>query len=1115
MSSFTPEQLAAVNAEKKEVMLSASAGSGKTTTMIARISAILKKGADLRDFIVITFTNASAFDFREKLIGEILKIEDGERVSELLTQLETADIGTLDSFCVNIVRSYFYIAGVDPAFSVMDENDSSALKSAAAEETVEYFLKNNGEVLDRLLEVFNAHSYDALIGEANALSSYKSSRPGMKFSNPAKDAAVKELYKKSLEDAVKSIAYSAVKKIESLKIKAAEAGFLLLSDDLNILEETFDTLRSAKFDKLFEILSDFHIDAGRTRAGKNRTEEENALAAEFKELKGDLKNYAVKMSQLFGGATPEEAELRMEAADTPVKDMVDFTLAYEKSYLEKKKKAGSLDFADISAKALEILQNSRVREEISSKYKYVFVDEAQDINEMQWRIITSVSEKASLFEVGDVKQSIYMFRNAEPEIFSEKFDSLKQKEDSLQINLNKNYRSAPEILHFVNSVFEKVMTKEDALIDYSSEARLIPGGEWDARGEVSAFLIKARENSPKGRAEGAFIAQSIASLYGKKVYDFKTKSFERIRYKDIAVLTRNFGDSAKEIVKTLKESGIPATVVKSAAAYEGTYEVRCVKSYLGAIADPYDDIAFAGAMLSPFGGFSENELAEIRRNGKKGSLKKDAEYYAACGKNEKLKCKCGEFFTEFERRAFDSGCMKISEIIGSMAGDKKTVKRFLEFENGAERLANLKRFANTVAGSAADGDLGVFLATEFSDNGGDGVTYADTVKVCTVHASKGLEYKAVFLAGITGRFNTRDLKNAFVYGKLYGAAGDAYDFENRIKLRTSYKEVAKADTLRKLLQEELRLLYVALTRAKNILVLSGEVKNSRTVIKKLYSPFDFSECSSFLDFLLPCFKEDAEVAEIMETGLMTAAEEALTAAGSGYVFGILEERDDDKREIPEDENEFFSDAETERAISEVINFSYPFKTDVPFKSSVSKINGQTSAVIPEPEEKPERFRKKIRGSAMDRGTVFHKIMEKWDFSLPPEVFFSSLGADEKTLAGEDVLKRIAGLNIIKLAASNKTLKEQPFMLYTEADKIYGTPSTDKVLVQGVIDLLIETEQGLVVADYKFSAEEDDVLKERYKKQLALYAAAAENALHKKVTGQYIVNLLQGREIKID
>ena len=213
MSSFTPEQLAAVNAEKKEVMLSASAGSGKTTTMIARISAILKKGADLRDFIVITFTNASAFDFREKLINEILKIEDGARVSELLTQLETADIGTLDSFCVNIVRSYFYFAGVDPAFSVLDENDSSALKSAAAEETVEYFLKNNGEVLDRLLEVFNAHSYDALIGEADALSRYKSSRPGMKFSNPAKDAAVKELYKKSLENAVKSIAHSAVKKI--------------------------------------------------------------------------------------------------------------------------------------------------------------------------------------------------------------------------------------------------------------------------------------------------------------------------------------------------------------------------------------------------------------------------------------------------------------------------------------------------------------------------------------------------------------------------------------------------------------------------------------------------------------------------------------------------------------------------------------------------------------------------------------------------------------------------------------------------------------------------------------------------------------------------------------
>ncbi len=1131
MKNFTNEQERAIKSEAKETILSASAGSGKTTTMIAKIMKLLENQSnDLTDFLVITFTNASAFDFREKIIKKIQQIEDKERVKNLMLQMETADIGTLDSFLVNLVRRYFYIANTDPAFKILDDTDAVVIKKAAANQTIDYFLKNDEETLTSLLDIFDTHSYDLIVNEAEKLRNYKNTRVNLQYFNPATNDNLKESGKLFLLGYVDDFVNKEKAKIKKLKIEAEKIHFNLLIKDLTEWEDALNTLCLSDINKVYVQLNAFEIIRGKTQiSSKKKNFIENDLARQFKEFKDGIKKDIAAISIMLGGVTYQDSIDRMRTADYAVNCLLRFTKIYEAQYDERKKELSTLDFNDVNKKALEVLKNKKAEEEIANKFKYVFVDEAQDINEIQWEIISLLSKKAKIFEVGDVKQSIYMFRNAEPEIFARKFDEKEDGKDVLKIKLNNNYRSAPEILDFINGIFEKVMTKEDALIDYEKEAKSLPGENWVSQGEIETVLLH-NDNDDSGKRQAEYIAEQIAALYKKPIYDEQKKKYVHLQFKDFAVLSRNMKEDAITVINTLKKANIPVTVINFNNAYNMLYETRCVLSYLKAIINPYDDISFAGLMLSPFGDFDENDLSEIKsefnREEKNGyvkiPLKKATENYSIKGQNLILKEKCRSFLYDFEEKSFASQYLKVSQLIDKMIKDKKATQNFLKLSNGAEKLENLRKFANSLCGTNADNSLKEFIEAEVKGSGNEGITLADTVKISTIHASKGLEYKVVFLIGITNKFNTRDFSDVFIYGKPFGVAVDAFDFEKQIKQKTFYKEYLKFLKNKLLKQEELRLFYVALTRAKNKLILTGEYKNIESLESKLQTPFEFIESKSYLDFMIPFLVKNGN----MQNVLNEIKEKKERDSKKLKIYqskqedkNLLSEIEIDMSKINYDDNFFeyesVSNAAAEKAMEKIFNFTYPYKTDVPLKSSVSKINGKAMPVYIE-DEKTDDFSYNVinkKHTLSQEGTIYHKIMEKWDFVGSLSDLSYVLTEEEREYAKNLPLEKISRLPIIDIARRSKTIKEQPFMLYVPANKVYDTESIDKILVQGVIDLIIDSDEGLYIIDYKFSKKNDEDLVKSYIEQLDLYAYAAKNALNKKVVGCYLINLSTGKEIK--
>ena len=1090
---WTESQLRAITSEG-EVLVSASAGSGKTSVMTERIlQKLLAGAAHVEEILALTFSRASAEDMRQKLEKKLIsayKAAEGDVKKRLIRELDylpLAGIGTIDSFCQSVIKKYFDKIGIDPGFGVITENEERDYKSRAMERTLTGYAEAEAgyaELLDMLGKKRSEKPVEEII-----LTCYGFTRvlPDGNWLERVKNGT-------DLSDAEKWLNAYAARVIGSL-IDEGERLIVSAGRDLPVVTERLDRLKLARRggESLVCALGDkpysLTLANGFPRTSKNASDYEAALMAR---VKAETAEWRDRVNDV-------EKELRKvclapkPSRSREVSLIIGLTELFSLNYAELKAKDNKLDFADMEHYCLQALSVEEVRREISDKYRYVFVDEYQDTNRLQEAILCSVT-RDNCFMVGDIKQSIYGFRNTDPELFLEKYGS------SLctSIDLSENFRTDKAILEFVNTVFGSLMSKETGDIAYSDNP-MIAGLGYEKVSDippvtVTAF-IKSRETGKlaegvysvreasavrKGiSSEAADICERIVGMVMKEnIYDPKTGEVRKIRHGDIAILTRsNVGVS--ELSDALKNYGIPYRAEKRG---ELPPSVLPLIDFVRVLENSRQDIPLCSVLLNVFG-FTEEEAADIATC-EGGYFYEKVKNAAEGGVSAPLREKLSGALNALEKYRRKAGYLSVYELLCDVTDETdyvhKVSKRGLSYDGVDSFLAG-------IGNTSFSGNIYDFVRF-ISDYVPEKSTVSDSgeaVTVMTVHKSKGLEFPVVFVAD-AGRTYTDGFKGSeMTYDKDLGMAIMEYDPATRLKRDNYLTSLIRLKAKDEGRREEMRLLYVALTRAKNHLFVSGTLQGEK------YSRFASNSLSRIMA-LKDSFGEGVSVSERDdgEAGVLSPGKKILAF-----------------RE---------PDAEYLRQIRQIINYEYPYS-----EMTKSGLKYAVTAIAEGTEIYPDEDRTGTGKARAELGTAYHKVLQNIDFSvsgseigreLESMVQAGILTPEERERIDVNIIERVLHTPLFDSARAGRAEREKPFV-YKMSARRAGVNSDEEIMVQGVIDLIVFGKEN-IIADYKLSGADDETLRRRYGEQLNVYREAAEAILDTKIDKCYIVSLGRGAVIEV-
>lgn len=1116
------------------VVVSASAGCGKTTTMIRRISRlILDRACGTDELLVVTFTNAAAAEMREKL-ANALRAEAGDPyVTEQLYKLETADICTIDSFCNRVLKKYFYEADVDPNFEIAESGEAAMLKLRAAETAVAAEYAAGREDFLRLADALGGDRTDRELA-----------RLVMRLMDLSANFSDRESYlREILPDNCRADGAAAKFMLEDISGTLAEYArrFEALTDDPFLTES--DSASCAEYARLAASGGSRTLDGWReffeffalppVRRLRKAESEDPAIAGAHERVKAaksafgeEIKRFRAKYLFL------SEAELaeKCDAARPLLVALARLTLSASETFGALKERSAMLDFNDVERLAFRILQKESVRKELLSRYKYVFLDEAQDINRFQEELLGLLCRGDNAFFVGDLKQCIYRFRGARPEIFADRCRASEGTRGFFR--LSENFRTNAEILNFVNRVFDRCMRRDFSPVDYAKSERLAgrkTGRIEDGRPAVVCTLIREqprekrqapplyrieREEEGAGLAEGLFVAKEITSLVhgGRISEEGETRP---VRYADIAVLVRGKKAFSDGVRRALAAAGIPV-----ACDFEYPLlhypEITVLVDYLKLVDNFRQDIPLVSALGSSFGNFSAEELAEIRLAAPGEKFFADA--FLRCAGREQpetaaeaaaavapaggrslspfsghssrknssraaqtsLQAKCAAFLARLEGFRERSRVLSCPDLIAEIVRETR-YDVCLERE-GEGKAARLRSFLSKVSDKTYAESLSRLLRflEEFSDSfliaeraGG-----ADAVLVTTIHKSKGLEYPVVFLAGLDGGFNFGDARSAVCVDLTLGGGMELYDPVSRTREELPVANAVRRSIRYNAVRDEMNLLYVAMTRAKYRLYLSGACAPGAEEKEE-----SVRAASRFLDFILPVL------------------------AGSGAELNVAEES-----EVPEPRPAVPLFRAEPGEWNGYFGFTYKVGSDLPVKATVTELNDAFGDPLPPSERNifPEESPFFGAGNPRLEGTAYHKYLELASPAVRTEADFgrdlARLGAllspEERALLDPAVLLPFFA-EVYAPRRPKKILREQPFMLYAPASELFPEGGAEKILVQGKIDLVFVYDDFAEVVDYKLSRLSEGELAAKYRRQVEIYCRAAEQCLGIPVKAGYL------------
>ena len=1076
--TFTPEQQKVIELRDRNILVSAAAGSGKTAVLVERIVRMItdeEHPVDIDRLLVVTFTNAAAAEMRERIslaISKRLEEDSGNiHLQKQSALLHNAQITTIDSFCLFIIRNNFNDIGLDPGFRVADEGELKLLKQDVMAELLEEQYQEKEEKFLDCVEYFTGGSSDQLLEEyISKLYEFSMSYPWPEewirsCGEDYKITNVTELedmeWCKYLVNYLQIIADQCVKDMDTaIRICERPDGPYMYGEVLSKEREMLEQLlKPGSFREYYEAFD--KITFGRLPSKKDDTV--NAMCRErVQQIRKDIKKLLENMKAAYLPLSPEQVVNRMQKAAGSVEELLHLVILYKQKLDDKKRRDNIIDFHDMEHFALNILlekndDGSILPTDAAKEYRQYFheilIDEYQDSNLVQELLLKSISGedegKFNRFMVGDVKQSIYKFRLARPELFMEKYNCYsKDDSKSQRIDLHKNFRSRHQVLDSVNELFYRIMGRKLGGVEYDEEAALYPGAVYQeespehmveeenaddiAEGkEISGaedecspyeteYLVIGKDASSSlsvREQEAAVIAGRIRELYRElKVMDKDTGDLRPVKYSDIVILLRTTAGWAEEFKSRLEKEGIPAYVA-SRTGYFQAVEIKVLMQLLHVIDNPLQDIPLYGTLKSFFGGFSEEEIASIRAKDRKAPL-----YELLTGYEGPLKEKVQEFLKKLAVYRRKTAYTPIHKLIQEILWNTGYLDYVTARPGGEQRRANVEMLLTRAAAFESTSYYGLFHFLRYVeqlekyevDYGEADVLdeNADVVRIMSIHKSKGLEFPVCFVAGLSKKFNMQDVSGRLIADVDMGVGVDYIDSSLRLQSHTLKKKAVALKMKTDALGEEMRVLYVAMTRAKEKLILTAMTADLEKFKEELELKREFekqekgtgekvpfsvlSGAGCYLDFIFPCL-EKVRLIDFKEI-LLADIKDAAVEMGRKQKL-LLATRQYDK--VTEEDNKIMTQLSEKFART----YPYQFLSNLFVKTTVSELKkkaiydlsnrsmqtaeGEKSAGIhmesaftrvlfEEPEVVPyiPSFIKSREGmSGTDRGSAYHKVME--------------------------------------------------------------------------------------------------------------------------------------------
>ena len=1168
--SYTPDQQKVIDLHKRNILVSAAAGSGKTAVLVERIIRMVcneEKPVDIDRLLIVTFTKAAAAEMRERISSgiarELLEHPESGHIARQATLLHNAQITTIDSFCLYILRNHFNEIGLDPAFRIADEGEIKLLSADVMDNLLEEYFAQATDEFAEMVEFFCPSGKEKLLEEhVRELFKVASSNPWprqwlLERKNDYNIASVEELeaaaFAQTLVEHLRKISRDLCAEYRKLLQICEEADGPYMYAEM--VEEECEML-----EKLLgcDCLSAFALAFDKITFGRLSSKKDDSVNAETRQTAKDMRDALKKLvsgvQSKFFSIPLETVVSHMQKCSTAVNQLVDLTVDYYDRFLAAKQEKKLVDFSDMEHYALEILLKrdgeavtpSNVAKEYQEYFHEILIDEYQDSNLVQEYLLGAISGeemgKYNRFMVGDVKQSIYKFRLARPDLFLEKQQSYTHEEGLTQrIDLSKNFRSRKEVIDTVNSIFEGLMDEDKGGIVYDKDAALYVGAEYkEAAGMESELLLMDSDSEATGLSGKELEAQMIAGRIKELKKDFQvtdkeTGSLRPVRYRDIVILLRTNSGWDEEFKKVLEEEGIPVYITSKTGYFSAT-EVQELLSFLRVLDNPTQDIPLYGVMKSVFGGFSEEEIALVRCKDKKCSLWENVLFYEAQGEDEQLQEKCHHFKGQVEKYRECSIYMPIRQLLEALVDEYHYLAYVSAMPGGSKRKANVEMLFAKASDFEDTSYFGLFHFVRYIeklekydvDFGEADILdeNADVVRIMSIHKSKGLEFPVTFVSGIGKRFNMQDVGSSFLLDADLGIGTDYVNYKERYKVK-NLRRMALAEKMKEEnLAEELRVLYVALTRPKEKLIMTACVKNAEERWEKVSQRkakkvgyLEFMGAGGYLDFILPVIHQEFVKVRVLSEMDLTAqdARENMTLTEKKYLLEHSGERISEKL-LAELQSRF------------AYEYAYENLRQLHTKTSVSEL--KTAAMAEKDEAAYEAFGhggedtkeyvpkfiavSEDEISATTRGNAFHKAMEILDFQK-----VLGEGCDLKALLEQHVesgklsAEYFGALNFKKLkvffdtelaremgeaARENTLYREQPFVYSIAADRLNCEfPASEKVLIQGIIDAFYIRNGKIILVDYKTDRVNTGAeLWERYEAQMSYYMEALESLLQMPV-----------------
>ena len=1188
---WTDQQQQVIDLRDRNLLVSAAAGSGKTAVLVERIiQKVLDPDhpVDIDHLLVVTFTKAAAAEMRERVAKAIEARMDKEKDNAYLhrqyTLVHHAQITTIDSFCLYVVKNYFQCIGLEPGFRVGDPGELSLiLEDVLAAVLEQWYDTAEPEFLAFADNYASAKNDTNLAQMVRRLYDYSTSYPWPEewleqitgiYEPQALTAETLADPKSWLQELMRYL--HAVIGGERDRLRLAKKLCLepdgpdMYLDNIERLLEQLDGVDEiTDYDELGLAIA--KLDFGRL-AVRRGFDGDKAAQELVKSLRSDVKDELQKLYKKFF-TLPLSAQLEdLAYTGRSVQVLSRLTQDFAHAYRKKKEELGLLDFSDIEHMALRILVDEKTKEptavarEFQALFEEVMIDEYQDSNYVQEAILKAVSGgggRNNRFMVGDVKQSIYRFRLARPELFMKKYDTYSTEDaPSRKICLDKNFRSRPQVLDSVNDLFYRIMKRDVGGVEYDAAAALYPGADYPQAPEPDAYKtrILLADSGAQGleendidnakELEAVMIAEEICRVKEHQRISDGAGGFRPVAYSDIVILLRSPGSWGDELVEQLSARGIPSHRM-SESGYFGTSEVQTVLSLCHVIDNPLQDIPLAAVLRSPFFDFSDEELAKLHLQGTHAFFYDHVEDYAVNGGEKELREKCEHFLETLKDYRTRSRCASVHELLDQILRESGYLNFVRALPAGEKRLANVEMLLQQAVSFERTSYKGLFSFIRYMeqlqkyevDFGEADVTleHANVVRIMSIHKSKGLEFPIVFVSGLGRKFNKRDSTDAMILDSTYGVGLACVEGKKHRKRTTLLREMIASRIAGDNIGEELRVLYVALTRAKEQLILTGTLRDPENAIlnyelqsEEEASYLDRREAGCYLDWIMPGAFRHPEHLSI----------ETYTAGDFSLMEQLQEaERFTEKEQLLES---LESVNETLYAqIDERLQSSYPYEEEVSLRTKISVSELKHRNMILEPgdeealawyakEEAPESYVPLfVRGEgtvAADaphqgalRGTAMHRVMECLDYGALADTFSQEevtrqldtlcengrLGTEAAALVNTNKIWHFMQTDlaerIMQAHKNGKLYREQPFVMGLPAYETDPAIHSDQpVLVQGIIDLYFEEADGLVLLDYKTdSVKEAKQLLDRYQTQMDLYARALAAATGKPVKEKLI------------